>query len=147
MKGIFAKIDTAFRNSKHPNNLLSDDAIMSEIKSLYESIFASKMRIESCGVCLYEKYREMKDLSEKQLIERLNLPVIIKENAVVWYKSRPYSRKSPHLTHEIMGEIAQIYPEKVEENKYFRQTEKQAAEPVKRRKTKKKPADGNDNQG
>jgi hypothetical protein len=136
------KINTylRFKAVKNPAELLDDDDFVKELSTWYLKIFGSKPKIYRCGTCLYEKFTEMAILTEKQLQERLNLPYLLKEGEVVFIKSIPYSRQSPHMTIEIMGDIIQKYPNKVEKNPFFKELYPETTpEPVQiPRKTRKK---------
>ena len=130
-----------FRNSKHPNDLLKDLSLMFDMELWYFAIFAKTLTVTGCGVCLYEKFKEMTNLTDMQIDNRVNLRKLIKENVVIWHKNTPYSRKSPHLTNELMEEIAELHPGKVEDNPVFVEL------PIKKKRTKIIIENGNDNQG
>ena len=108
-------LDT-FRKAKHPNDVLRDAKMVAEISRWYEKIFFVPIGLRNCGVCLYEKYIEMINLTKSQIESRLNLKQIIKKDTVVYHKGIHYSRKSPHLTDALMEEIAKDFPGKVEDN-------------------------------
>ena len=110
-----------FRSVKNPAELLDDEDFIKELNTWYLKIFGIVPKIYRCGTCLYEKFTEMAQLTETQLHERLNLPYLLKEGEVVFVKSIPYSRQSPHMTIEIMGDIIQKWPNKVEKNPFFKE--------------------------
>ena len=136
------KINTylKFKSVKNPSELLKDDDFTKELSTWYVKIFGSKPKFYSCGTCLYEKFIQMAQLTDKQLHERLNLPYLLKECEVVFIKSIPYSRQSPHMTIEIMGDIIQRHPKKVEKNPFFKELypEVQEQPVIQPKKTRKK---------
>ena len=132
-----------FRKAKHPNELLKDRQFIKLFKSWYSRVFAVLPEIRTCGVCLYEKFREMADLQQKNIDERLNLRTVIKPGVVIWVKNTPFSRKSPHLTAELMAEIEEKHPDKVEKNPYFAD-DKEKSKKTRRPRTKKVENGNND---
>lgn len=132
-----------FRNAKHPNDLLRDKEFLSQFKSWYSRVFAEIPEIRTCGVCLYEKFREMADLDQKTIDQRLNLHTVIKPGEIIWVKNTPFSRKSPHLTADLMAEIAEKHPKKVEKNPYYTPDQKES--PKKTRKPRTKKVENGDN--
>ncbi|TVR42397.1 MAG: hypothetical protein EA392_00380 [Cryomorphaceae bacterium] len=134
-----------FRTAKHPNDLLKNVIFVETITKWYERLFYVKPKISGCGVCLYETFKEMIDMQEKQITERINLPKLIKPGVVVWVDSRPYSRKSPHLTAEIIGKIDEQH---LEDNPFFDKVAVDVIEeqPKPKRTRKKKVANGDNSQ-
>jgi hypothetical protein len=125
-----------FKQAKNPSELLKDDPFVKELSLWYLKIFGSKPKIYNCGTCLFEKFKEMTMLTEKQYTERINLPFHLKDGEVVFINAVPYSRKSPHMTIEIMADIVQKYPNRVEKNPFYKPEVEET--PVKPKQTRKR---------
>jgi hypothetical protein len=140
--------NSVFRDAKHPDNVLKNDQFVNELAYWYNLLTNDILKTYGCGVCLYERFAEIVNYTDQHVKKRKEMKYIIKENEVIYYKNTHYSRKSPHLTDEIMLQIAEKHPTLVEPNPNFEQVQEsepeteQTEQPVKQKRTRKQRNNG-----
>jgi hypothetical protein len=132
-----------FKSVKNPTELLSDVDFMRIFTQYYEKFFHEKPLIYKCGVCLYEYYREISDLTDQQVKNRLNMTHIIKENTILWgFDGRPYGRKSANINSEMLEYLLKKHPGAFDQ---INNDQPEKEMPIKKRRGTKKVSNGTDN--
>ena len=108
--------NTIFRSAKHPDEVLKNAAFIEQFEYWYNILTNDILKIYGCGVCLYEHYVQITGYTNDTVQTRKAMKQIIIKDVVVYFENNHYSRKSPHLTDELMTKIAKAYPDMVEPN-------------------------------
>ncbi len=111
-------IENKFKSVNSPQMLMNDSEFVKLFKSTYYNIFHVMPKIYTCGVCMFEHYKELTALNKIQIKKRLNMKNNIKEGRVIFASDgRPYSRKSVNITNNILKELEKKHPDAFEEIK------------------------------
>ena len=108
--------NNVFRSAKHPDEVLKNTIFVERFTYWYNILTNDILKIYGCGVCLYENYIQIASYTDVTVQNRRAMKYILKENEVVYFEHNHYSRKSPHLTDELMDKIAKAFPDMVEPN-------------------------------
>ena len=108
--------NTIFRSAKHPDEVLKNAAFIEQFEYWYNILTNDILKIYGCGVCLYEHYVQITGYTNDTVQTRKTMKQIIIKDVVVYFENNHYSRKSPHLTDELMDKIAEAFPDMVEPN-------------------------------